>query len=58
MHVSISTLGALPDDLPKAPLFVILIELFYLNKLIRQQIVELLSRAARGPRYFYGSNSC
>ena len=58
MHVSTCTAGVLPSDSPNAPLFVILVELFYLNKLIRQHIIELLPRAARGPRYFYGSNSC
>ena len=57
MHVSISTVGALPGDSTNAPLFVNLLELFYFNKLICRDIFELLARAARGPCDFYGSNS-
>ena len=47
-----STVAALKGDSPNAPLFVSLLELFYLNKLIRQHIIKLLPRAARGPSYF------
>src|SRR6185369_10180842 len=58
MHVRLSTAGPLPDNSPDAPLFIRIIELFYLNKLVRQHVIEHLPRAARGPCYFYGSNSC
>ena len=44
-------------DSRNAPLCVSLLKLFYFNKLIWQDVLKLLARAARGPRDFYGSNS-
>ena len=40
-----------------SPFCVGLLKLFYLDKLIRQDVTKLLAGAARGPRDFYGSNS-
>ena len=45
------------SDAGNSPLCVSLLELFYFNKLIWQDVLELLARTARGPRDFYRSNS-
>ena len=57
MHVPVGDVRAFETDSGNSSLCVGLFELFYFNKLIRQDVIELLARAARGPSDLYGSNS-
>jgi hypothetical protein len=57
MLVPVGVVRGFERDPGNAPLCVGLLELFYFDKLIWQDIIELLARAARGPRDFEGSNS-
>jgi hypothetical protein len=57
MHVAVGRVRAFERYSWNSPLCVSLLKLFYFDKLIWQDVLKLLARAARGPRDLYGSNS-
>ena len=57
MQVLIGSVQAFERESRNSPFGVRLLKLFYLDKLIRQDVTKLLTGAASGPRDFYRSNS-